>query len=180
MTTNYENEQIIQATKNWLEHFVIKHNFCPFAAKPFREKRIRYTSYSVSTEQELVDRLIEELLLLKEADPLEIETSIVIVPCMLTDFLDYNQFLDVADSILTELNVEGLLQIASFHPQYQFADLDVDDVRNYTNRSPYPMFHLIREDSIEKAREMMDTEAIPDRNMELLQELGIEQVCKNW
>lgn len=180
MTTSSESEQIIQATKNWLEQFVIKHNFCPFAAKPFREKRIRYVSYPVETEQVLVDKLIEEILLLKDADPNDVETSIVIAPSILADFLDYNQFLDVADSILTELNMDGLIQIASFHPQYQFADLDKDDVRNYTNRSPYPMFHLIREESIEKAREMMDTEAIPDRNMALLLELGIDKVRKDW
>ena len=98
---------------------------------------------------------------------------------MLADFLDYNQFLDVVDSIIDELNVEDIIQVASFHPDYQFADLDKDDVRNYTNRSPYPMFHLIREDSIEKAREMMDTESIPDRNMDLLLELGIDGITKN-
>ena len=88
-------------------------------------------------------------------------------------------FLDVVDSIIHELKVEGLIQVASFHPDYQFADLDKDDVRNYTNRSPYPMFHLIRESSIEKAREQMDTESIPDRNMDLLLDLGIEKVKKN-
>lgn len=180
MTTGAADEQYIVATKNWLEQFVIRHSLCPFAAKPFREDRIRYVSYPVTTEQELADRLIEEILLLVDADPQQTETSIVIVPNMLAEFLDYNQFLDVADSILAELKVEGIIQIASFHPDYQFADLSSDDVRNYTNRSPYPMFHLIREDSIEKARAMMDVEAIPDRNMALLLELGIENVRKEW
>jgi len=180
MNANTENDQYIAATKNWLEHFVIQHNLCPFAAKPFRGNRIRYVSYPVSTEEELVDKLIDEILLLKDANPQETETSLVIAPLMLADFLDYNQFLDVADSILAELDVEGIIQIASFHPDYQFADLDRDDVRNYTNRSPCPMFHLIREDSIAKAREMMDVESIPDRNMELLLELGIEKVARKW
>jgi len=85
----------------------------------------------------------------------------------------------VVDSIIDELKLEGVIQVASFHPDYQFADLDKDDVRNYTNRSPYPMFHLIRESSIERAREQMDTESIPDRNMDLLLDLGIEKVKKS-
>lgn len=178
MNTNTDNDQVIEATIKWLEHFVIKHNFCPFAVKPFKDKRIRYVNYSGSDEKELADKLIDEILLLKDADPKEIETTLVIAPLMLADFLDYNQFLDVVDSIIDELDVEGIIQVASFHPEYQFADLGKDDVRNYTNRSPYPMFHLIREDSIEKAREMMDTESIPDRNMDLLMELGIDEITK--
>jgi len=178
MNTNTVNEQAIDATKIWLEHFVIKHNFCPFAVKPFRDKRIRFVSYPVSSEQELADKLIDEIQLLKDADPKEIETTLVIAPLILADFMDYNQFLDVVDSIIDELKVESIIQVASFHPDYQFADLGKDDVRNYTNRSPYPMFHLIREDSIEKAREMMDTESIPDRNMDLLMDLGIDGITK--
>lgn len=180
MNLTTENDPCITATKNWLEHFIIKHNLCPFAAKPFRQDRVRYVSCPAKDEKELVDKLIDEIILLKDADIKETETSLVIAPLMLGDFLYYNQFLDIADSIIDELKVEGIIQIASFHPDYQFADLDSDDVRNYTNRSPYPMFHLIREDSIEKAREMMDTEAIPDRNMNLLLELGIENVVKKW
>lgn len=180
MKSTSDNGQYIKATKNWLENFVIKHNLCPFAAKPFNAKQIRYVCCHVTDENELANILIEEMLLLKDANPQEIETSIIIAPLMLADFLDYNQFLDVVDSIIDELGVEGIIQVASFHPDYQFADLDKDDVRNYTNRSPYPMFHLIREDSIEKAREMMDVEAIPDRNMDVLVGLGIENVDKDW
>ena len=180
MKSTAESDRFIKATKNWLEQFVIKHNFCPFAAKPFKSNNIRYVSYAVTDEGELADKLIDEILLLKDANPQEIETSIVIAPTMLADFLDYNQFLNIVDAIIKELDAEGVIQVASFHPAYQFADLDVTDVRNYTNRSPYPMFHLIREDSIAKAREMMDVEAIPDRNMDLLVELGIENVKKKW
>ena len=175
-----QNDKAISTTKNWLEHFVIAHNFCPFAAKPFKEDRIRYVSCSATDEDKLVDALVDEIIILKEAKQQETETTILIVPLMLADFLEYNQFLDVVDSIIHELDVEGIIQVASFHPDYQFADLDKDDVRNYTNRSPYPMFHLIRESSIEKARENMDTESIPDRNMDLLLDLGIEKVKKNW
>ena len=173
-----EGDQVIEQTKKWLEKFVIKHNLCPFAVKPFRDNRIRYVNCSASNEKELADILIDEILLLRDMDPEKIETTLVITPFLLADFLDYNQFLNVVDSIIDELNVEGVIQVASFHPDYQFADLGKDDVRNYTNRSPYPMFHLIREDSIEKAREMMDTESIPDRNMQLLMDIGLDGVNK--
>lgn len=180
MNTDADTDQYITATINWLEYFVIQHNLCPFAAKPFRQERIRYVSCPAGNEKELADTLIDEILLLKDTDPQEIETSLVITPHMLADFADYNQFLDVADSIIEALDVTGIIQIASFHPDYQFADLARDDVRNYTNRSPYPMFHLIREDSIARAREMMDVEAIPERNMRLLLELGTDEVVKKW
>ena len=176
MSSGQQDDPAVKATQEWLAQFVIQHNLCPFAAKPFREQRIRYARYAVDTEEALVDSLIDEILLLKEADPQQTETSLVIVPAMLADFLEYNQFLDVADALLAQLEVVGMIQIASFHPDYQFADLSSDDVRNYTNRSPYPMFHLIREDSIEQARGMMDTDAIPERNMALLLELGIDKV----
>jgi hypothetical protein len=176
MNNRTVNNQVIESTIEWLEKFVIKHNLCPFAVKPFRDNRIRYVSCPASNEKELADILIDEILLLKDADPNETETTLVVMPFVLTDFLDYNQFLNVVDSIIDNLNVKGDLQVASFHPDYQFADLEKDDVRNYTNRSPYPMFHIIREDSIEKAREMMDTESIPDRNMQLLINIGLEGI----
>jgi len=173
-----DDDRPIEETKQWLEYFVIKHNFCPFATKPFHDNRIRYVVCMSTDEKDLADKLIDEILFLKDADPQEIETTLVIAPRILAEFPDYNQFLDVADAIMDDLNVEGIIQVASFHPDYQFADLDRDDVRNYTNRSPYPMFHLIRENSVEKARAQMDTESIPIRNMELLMELGIDGVMK--
>jgi hypothetical protein len=178
--TEEQNDKAVSAIKNWLEYFVIAHNFCPFAVKPFSKGKIRYVSCSATDEDKLVNTLVDEILFLKEAKPQETETTILIVPLMFADYLEYNQFLNVVDGKIRELKVKGVIQVASFHPDYQFADLDKDDVRNYTNRSPYPMFHLIRESSIEKAREQMDTESIPDRNMELLLELGIEKVRKNW
>ena len=178
MTTSSETELVIEATKKWLEQFVIKHNLCPFAARPFKQQKIRYASYPVHDEEDFLPSLIDEIKLLRDADPQVIETSIVIGPSILANFLDYNQFLNVVDAVIDDLGVDGMIQVASFHPDYQFADLEQDDVRNYTNRSPYPMFHLIREDSIEKARGMMDVESIPQRNMDLLLELGIEEVVK--
>ena len=171
-------DQALTVTRNWVAEFVIRHNLCPFAASPFNNDRIRFLSIDVTDSTELVDRLIEEILFLMHADPGKTETSIVVTPHLFAEFSDYNQFLDIVDTIIMELQVDGIIQVASFHPQYQFADLEQDDVRNYTNRSPFPMFHLIREDSIEKARHTMDVESIPDRNMELLLQLGLEEVLK--
>ena len=100
MNNRTVNDQVIESTIEWLEKFVIKHNLCPFAVKPFRDNRIRYVSCPASNEKELADILIDEILLLKDADPNETETTLVIVPFVLTDFLDYNQFLNVVDSII--------------------------------------------------------------------------------
>jgi hypothetical protein len=183
-TTPAEVEQysakVLRATKNWLEHFVIAHNLCPFAVKPFTDNKIRYVGCIATEEDELLDTLVDELLFLQDANQQQTETTLVIVPLMLSDFREYNQFLNVVDAKLRELKIEGVIQVASFHPDYQFSDLDKEDVRNYTNRSPYPLFHLIRESSIETAREQMDTKSIPDRNMELLLELEIEIIRKKW
>jgi len=176
MNEDIDDNASIIASRKWIEQFVVKHNLCPFAAKPVKEKRIRYVSYAGSREDELAETLVSEIVFLLQTDPLNVETSIVVVPMMFADFLDYNQFLDVVDDIIDQLKVDGVIQVASFHPQYQFADLSVDDVRNYTNRSPYPMFHLIREDSIKVARQKMETETIPERNMGLLLTLGIDSV----
>ena len=169
----------ITASQTWVESIVIKHNFCPFAHKPARQNLIRYTVCLSDDEQEIINVLIDELHLLRDADPKELETSILITPNCLNDFHHYNQFLDVIDVLLKQFNLEGIIQVASFHPDYQFADLDPEDVRNYTNRSPYPMFHLILEDSIEKARmSQTDTESIPQKNMNVLIANGLESAKK--
>ncbi|MDX1812931.1 MAG: DUF1415 domain-containing protein, partial [Gammaproteobacteria bacterium] len=127
----------------------------------------------------LVDILIDELLLLSQADINDIETSILIMPNLFKDFEEYNQFGVILDQLIDSLKLNGVIQIATFHPDYQFADLAADDVRNYTNRSPYPLFHLIREDSVEKARASYpDIEEIPDKNMQKLESLGLDKVKK--
>ena len=169
----------IAASQAWVENVVIRHNFCPFAHKPARHNLIRYAVCLSDDEQEVINMLIDELHLLRDAAPKELETSILITPNCLKDFHHYNQFLDVIDVLLRQFNLEGVIQVASFHPDYQFADLDPGDVRNYTNRSPYPMFHLILEDSIEKARmSQTDTESIPEKNMAVLIANGIESAKK--
>jgi len=174
---NALEQKIIFETKQWIEKIIIAHNFCPFAKKPFIQDTIRYKVCNATSSEIVVDDLVDELLYLHEASPTEVETSLLIVPYTLTEFEDYNQFLDVVDSALEELDLIDIIQVASFHPEYCFADLDPDDVRNYTNRSIYPMFHLIRENSVEHARATHpDVEAIPDKNMDLLLEIGLDVI----
>lgn len=169
----------LEQTRKWVERIVIKHNFCPFAHKPSRHERIRYVVSKASSEEALINDLNHELILLRDADINQTETTLLIVPNCLQDFHDYNLFLDIADALIQQFNLEGVIQVASFHPNYQFADLDENDVRNYTNRSPHPMFHLILEDSIEKARfSYPNVELIPERNMDFLLNAGLEQTKK--
>ena len=123
--------------------------------------------------------MISELIFLRDADPREIETSLLIVPNCFPTFDDYNQFLSLTDVIIEKLALEGILLIATFHPDYCFEDLSQDDVRNYTNRSLYPMFHFIREDSIEAAGAIYpDIDGIPEKNMEKLLSLGLNRMNK--
>ncbi|HHJ80873.1 MAG TPA: DUF1415 domain-containing protein [Candidatus Tenderia electrophaga] len=169
-------EQAVAAARCWVEQVVIKHNFCPFAHKPARNNTIGYVACLAQHADALVEDLIKQLLLLRDADHGKIETIILVAPNCLQGFDDYNQFLDVVDVLINQFNLQGIIQVASFHPDYQFADLDKDDVRNYTNRSPYPMFHLILEDSIAQARETYpDVDQIPENNMRLLRAQGLDQ-----
>ncbi len=169
-------QEILEQTRHWVETVVVKHNFCPFAHKPLKNRRIRFTACMSDDLEILAEQLLSELLFLREADHDIIETSILVSPDCLQEFNEYNQFLDVVDGLIDQLQLNGIIQVASFHPNYQFADLDGDDVRNYTNRSPYPCFHLILEDSIEHARSTYpDVDAIPERNMAHLLTNGTKQ-----
>ena len=125
------NEKAIEETRQWVEKIVIKHNFCPFAAKPFQQNKIRFAVSNAKNEKDLVDDLVNELSLLRDTSPDETETSILVLTACLSDFEAYNQFLDIADAIVDEMNLQGEIQISSFHPDYQFADLSKDDVRNF-------------------------------------------------
>jgi hypothetical protein len=166
-------ERVIAATRTWLEKAVIGLNLCPFAKPAYAAKRIRYAVSTASTEQALLADLERELETLAEASPAGIETTLLVHPHVLGDFLDYNDFLGVAEAAIEALDLEGIIQVASFHPHYQFADTGPEDISNYTNRSPYPTLHLLREDSIERAVESHpDTDAIYQRNIETLRKLG--------
>ncbi|HEY4367049.1 MAG TPA: DUF1415 domain-containing protein [Steroidobacteraceae bacterium] len=164
---------VIAATRNWLQKAVIGLGLCPFAAEPYRRERIRYRVSEQDSAAGLIEELCEELQALQAADPDECETTLLIHPHVLTDFLDYNDFLDDADAAVRGLGLEGELQVASFHPAYQFAGTAPQDVENCTNRSPYPMLHLLREASVERAvAGFPDADRIPDRNVETLRQLG--------
>ena len=166
----------IDLTKNWLEKLVIGLNLCPFAKLPFNQNRIRYVVESGDKEA-LMQTFLSELALLTEKTDKEVETTLIIHPNVLTDFYDYLDFVAEADEQIDDSGLRGTIQVASFHPDYQFAGTNPEDVENYTNRSPFPMLHLIREDSIEKALEHYpDPEMIPERNIETMKRLGLEGV----
>ena len=169
-------KQVAAQTRKWVQEIVMHHNFCPFAHKPFRNDTIRYSVCMADEPEGVVETFIEELLTLRDGNREELETTILVTPNCFAKFEDYNQFLDIADELIEQLHLEGQIQVASFHPDYQFADLELDDVRNYTNRSLYPTFHLILEDSIDEARESYpDVHVIPENNMKLLAEMGLEE-----
>lgn len=170
-----EAEEIVIATRTWLEKAVIGLNLCPFAKAPHLGGRIRYAVSLAETPDELRADLVDELETLAAADPEEIETTLLIHPRVFADFLDYNDFLEVADETLEDLDLVGEIQVASFHPRYQFAGTEPDDIENYTNRSPYPMLHLLRESSVDAAvAAYPDTAQIYEKNIETLRALGHE------
>jgi hypothetical protein len=163
------------ATRHWLEQAVIGLNLCPFAKAVHVKEQIRWVESPARDAQGLLDDLLRELQLLAAADPETVETTLLIHPHALNDFLDYNDFLDVADAAIDELGLTGVLQVASFHPNYQFAGTAPDDVENLSNRSPHPMLHLLREDSIDRAvAAFPDTATIYERNIETLRRLGAD------
>jgi hypothetical protein len=163
------------ATRHWLEQAVIGLNLCPFAKAVRVKEQIRWVESPARDAQGLLDDLLRELQLLAAADPETVETTLLIHPHALNDFLDYNDFLDVADAAIDELGLTGVLQVASFHPNYQFAGTALDDVENLSNRSPHPMLHLLREDSIDRAvAAFPDTATIYERNIETLRRLGAD------
>ncbi|MFL6234157.1 MAG: DUF1415 domain-containing protein [Thermoanaerobaculia bacterium] len=168
-------EEIVTATRHWLEKAVIGLNLCPFAKPVYAREQIRYVVSEAETPEALLADLIAELQALAAAEPEEVETTLLIHPRVLSDFLDYNDFLGVAEEAVADLGLEGVLQVASFHPDYQFADTEPDDITNYTNRSPYPTLHLLREASVERAvATVQDASEIYERNMETLRRLGLE------
>ncbi|MDB5775985.1 MAG: hypothetical protein JWP38_2118 [Herbaspirillum sp.] len=162
------------ATRAWLEHAVIGLNLCPFAKAVFNRRQIRYRISAASDTDTLFNELCDELQLLAAADPEAIDTTLLIHPDVLRDFLEYNDFLALADHAIRIFGLEGTIQIASFHPKYQFDNTLPDDIENYTNRSPYPMLHLLRERSIEQAvAGIADADSIVERNKDTLRRLGL-------
>ncbi|CAN5861421.1 DUF1415 domain-containing protein [soil metagenome] len=160
-------------TRAWVDRAVIGLNLCPFAKAPQVKGLVRYVVSSASEPEALLAVLCDELRLLAEADPARVETTLIIHPGVLTDFEDYNDFVGAAEAAVAMLGYDGLLQVASFHPGYQFAGTDAGDVTNASNRSPYPTLHLLREDSISRAvAAFPDASEIFETNMATLEALG--------
>lgn len=165
----------IAQTRAWVRRAVVGLNLCPFAKAPFSKQQIRYVLSAAIDADALLAQLIAELHALADADPVVTETTLLIHPHVLTDFLDFNDFLERADRAVEDAGLAGMLQVASFHPRYQFAGTRSDDVTNATNRSPYPTLHLLREDSIDRAvAAFPQAEPIFEANMRTLEALGAE------
>jgi hypothetical protein len=167
------SDAVIAATRAWIERAVIGLNLCPFAKAVYVKSQIRYIVSDARTPEALLDDLLRELRNLSHARAEDVDTTLLIHPHVLNDFLDYNDFLQVADAAVEELDLAGVLQVASFHPRYQFAGTAADDITNYTNRSPYPTLHLLREASVDQAVEAFpDAEEIYEKNVETMRRLG--------
>ena len=167
---------VVAAVRRWVETVVVELNLCPFAKRELVNHRVRLAQTDATTEEQLLTALAAELELLNSDE--SVETTLLIHARVLQDFFDYNQFLNLADGLLVQMNLEGVYQIASFHPEYQFGGTDPADAENYTNRSPYPLLHVIREESLERAvAEFPDVEQIPARNIELMNSLGKDKLA---
>ena len=168
-------DTVIADTRRWLERAVIGLNLCPFAKAPHAKGQIHYAVCEGDDRQALLTMLRAELQALADASPDERETTLLIAPRGFDDFLDFNDLLDEADAVVTALDLDGTLQVAPFHPRFQFAGTDEDDITNATNRAPYPTLRLIREESIDRAVEAFpEAEAIYEANMATLEKLGHE------
>ena len=170
-----DNDSIIAAVRQWVEQLVIGYNLCPFAKRELVRDRVRFVVSQAQDEEQLLVDLENELTLLGEDEG--IETTLLITPQVLQDFFDFNQFLGRADQRVAQLKLKGVFQIANFHPDYQFGGTEPDDAENYTNKSPYPVLHLLREASLDQAIENYpDAESIPERNIEQLEQMGSDQL----
>ncbi len=166
---------VVDDTRHWLEKAVIGLNLCPFAKAVHVKDQIRYVVSAARKPEALARELAQELQRLADTAPEVVDTTLLVHPYVLQDFMDYNDFLDVADALIDELGLDGVIQVASFHPDYQFEGTAPDDIENFSNRSPYPTLHLIRESSIEQATQAFpDAADIYENNMRTLQRLGLE------
>jgi hypothetical protein len=166
-------EQVLEKTCHWLEAAVIGLNLCPFAKAVYVKNQVRLVVSKARHADDLLEELDRELDLLVATPASEVETTLLIHPTLFEDFLDFNDFLEVAEGVIDEHGLEGVIQLASFHPQFQFDGTEPDDISNYTNRAPFAMLHLLREESVERAVEAFpQADAIFDVNIATLEKLG--------
>ena len=176
MTDPVLDAALVEArVRRWLERAVIGLNLCPFAKAVYVKRQVRIVVSDATTPRDLLEQLGEELALLRDTPADEVDTTLLVHPLVLVDFLAYNAFLDDADALVQALDLEGELQVASFHPDYQFAGTAPDEVDNLTNRAPYPILHLLREASVERAvAAYPDPDAIIGRNIATVRALGLD------
>ena len=168
-----DDEAVIAATRQWIEKAVIGLNLCPFAKAVYVKNQVRYVVSHAPHLDGLLEDLDRELDFLAAADPEAVDTTLLIHPTLLPDFLDFNDFMQLAEAALEEHRLDGVIQIASFHPAFQFEGTEPDDLGNYTNRAPFPTLHLLREASIDRAvAAFPEAETIYARNIKTLQTLG--------
>ena len=176
-----DEADVVAAMREWIEKAVIGLNLCPFAKAVYVKKQVRLVVSAARHLDGLLEDLDRELDFLAAADPDEIDTTLLIHPTLLPDFLDFNDFMQLAEAAVDEHGLDGVIQIASFHPHFQFEGTAPDDLGNHTNRAPFPTLHLLREASIERAvAAFPEAETIYERNIETLQKLGIEGWQALW
>ena len=167
------DQDVLNQTRLWLEKAVIGLNLCPFAKAVYVKNQVRLVVSQARHADDLLEELDRELELLVNTPADEIDTTLLIHPTLFEDFLDFNDFLEVAEGVLDEHELEGVVQLASFHPKFQFDGTEPDDISNYTNRAPFAMLHLLREESIERAVQAFpEAEAIFEENIKTLEKLG--------
>ncbi|EDM60835.1 conserved hypothetical protein [Vibrio parahaemolyticus AQ3810] len=175
-TPNTDINAITQQVDQWLNDVVIGLNLCPFAVKPQRNKQIKIFVSEATQEEALLEDILLQLIELSTTEPEKLETTLVVVPNMLQDFWDYNFCIDWVEGLIKQQDWEGIFQVATFHPDYCFGGAAPEDDENLTNRSPYPIFHLIREESMEKVlKHYPDPESIPDTNIARVSALSEEE-----
>jgi uncharacterized protein len=174
-------DDVIRDTRDWLERAVIGLNLCPFAKAVHTKNQVRYVVSEATTPEDLLEDLRRELGFLEDVPAEQVDTTLLIHPHVLGDFLDYNDFLAIAEDTVADMGLEGVLQVASFHPDYQFEGTKKDDITNFTNRSPYPTLHILREASVDKAvAAYPDPEEIYEKNMETMRKLGRDGWVRLW
>ncbi len=167
------NDEVLAQTRHWLEKAVIGLNLCPFAKAVYVKNQVRLVVSHAKHADGLLEELDRELDLLAATPADEIDTTLLIHPTLFDDFLDFNDFLEIAEGVVDEHGLEGVIQLASFHPQFQFDGTEPDDISNYTNRAPFAILHLLREESVERAVEAFpEAEAIFEQNIATLEKLG--------
>ncbi|MFI2810668.1 MULTISPECIES: DUF1415 domain-containing protein [Microbulbifer] len=171
-----DREAVIAAVEKWLADVVVGLNLCPFARRPMRAGQVRFAVSAAETDEALMQELLAEMERLDSLSPAELETTLLVIPHHLQEFTDFNQFLDLAEWLVERHGYSGIYQLATFHPHYQFAGTAPGDAENLTNRAPYPILHLIREESIERVlANYPDPESIPEQNIRRVSGLSPEQ-----